>query len=154
VLLQFQFWEPVLYAKYNGKFPSDSTEPKGRFVGIAKNVGPSMTYKILTEDNKIIHRAVARSALKGGGFANKRADKEAPKRDPTSRVTLVTINKDNDKGSNKEAESTFIKSINEEIVKSLHEDRVNRGELLPTINSTGLLGRTFIPDPDKEGEQT
>jgi hypothetical protein len=40
VLLQFQFWEPVLYAKYDGKFPSDSTELKGRFVGIAKNVGP------------------------------------------------------------------------------------------------------------------
>jgi hypothetical protein len=113
-----------------------------------------MTYKILTEDDKIIHRAVARSALKGGGFANKRADKEAPKRDPTSRVTPVTVDEDNDKESDEEAESTFIKSIDEEIVKSLHEDRVNCGELLPTIDSTGLLGRTFIPDPDKEGEQT
>jgi hypothetical protein len=71
VLLQFQFWEPVLYAKYEGKFPSDSTELKGRFVGIAENVGHSMTYKILTEDDKIIHQTVARSALKGGGFANK-----------------------------------------------------------------------------------
>jgi hypothetical protein len=39
VRLQFQFWEPVLYAKYNGKFPSDSTELKRRFVGIAENVG-------------------------------------------------------------------------------------------------------------------
>jgi hypothetical protein len=53
-----------------------------------------------------------------------------------------------------EEESTFIKTINKEIVKSLHEDRVNRGELLPTIDSTGLLGRTFIPEPDEEGEQT
>jgi hypothetical protein len=63
VLLQFQFWEPVLYAKYDGKFPSDSTELKGRFVGIAEKVGHLMTYKILTEDDKIIHRAVARLAL-------------------------------------------------------------------------------------------
>jgi hypothetical protein len=133
----------VLYAKYDGKFPSDSTELKGRFVGIAENVGHSMTYKILTEDDKIIHRAVARSALKGGGFANKRADKEAPKRDPTSRVTPVTVDEDDDEESDEEAESTFIKSIDEEIVKSLHEDRVNRGELLPTIDSTGLLGRTL-----------
>jgi hypothetical protein len=144
----------VLYAKYDGKFPSDSTELKGRFVGIAENVGHSMTYKILTEDDKIIHRAVARSALKGGGFANKRADKEAPKRDPTSRVTPVTVNEDDDEESNEEEESNFIKTIDEEIVKTLHKDRVNGGELLPTIDSTGLLGRTFIPEPDKEGEQT
>jgi hypothetical protein len=123
-------------------------------VGIAKNIGHSMTYKVLTEDDKIIHRTVARSALKGGGFANKRADKEAPKRDPTSRVTPITVNEDNDKGSDNEGESTFIKLINKEIVKSLHKDRVNQGELLPTIDSTGILGRTFIPDPDKEGEQT
>jgi hypothetical protein len=89
-----------------------------------------MTYKILTEDDKIIHWAVARSALKGGGFANKRADKEAPKRDPTSRMAPVTINEDDNKESDKEGESTFIKSINKEIVKSLHKDRVNHGELL------------------------
>jgi hypothetical protein len=146
--------EPVLYAKYDGKFPSDCTELKWRFVGIAENVGHSMTYKILTEDDKIIHQAVARSARKGGGFANKRADREAPKRDPTSKVTPITVNEDKDEESNEEGDSAFIKSINEEIVKSLHKDRVNRGELLPTIDSTGLLGRTFIPDLDKEGEQT
>ena len=80
VLLQFQFWEPVLYAKYDGKFPSDSTELLGRFVGISEHVGHAMSYKILTEDNKIIPRAVARTALKGGGFKNKTAKKEAPKR--------------------------------------------------------------------------
>jgi hypothetical protein len=113
-----------------------------------------MTYKILTEDDKIIHQAVARSALKGGGFANKQADKEAPKRDPTSRVTPVTVNEDDDEESDEKEKSSFIKTIDEEIVKSLHEDRVNRGELLPTIDSTGLLGRTFIPEPDEEGEQT
>ncbi|MCA1807790.1 MAG: hypothetical protein LC687_08095, partial [Actinobacteria bacterium] len=64
VLLQFQFWEPVLYAKYDGKFPSDGTELLGRFVGISENVGHSMTYLILTEEMKIISRAVARTALK------------------------------------------------------------------------------------------
>ena len=55
VILQFQFWEPVYYAKYDAKFPADSTEVLGRFVGIAENVGSAMTFKILLEEGKIIH---------------------------------------------------------------------------------------------------
>ena len=160
VLLQFQFWEPVLYAKYDGKFPSDTTELMGRFVGIAENVGHSMTYKILTEEGRIIHRAVARSATKEGGFENKRAKAAAPKRSPKTAQGPVTVDEedsDDDESENGEpanGESDFIKSINDDILKSVHEDRVNRGESLPTIDSTGLLGRTFIPNPDENGEQT
>ena len=30
VLLQFQFWEPVYYAKYDAKFPEDTTEVMGQ----------------------------------------------------------------------------------------------------------------------------
>jgi hypothetical protein len=77
VFLQFQFWEPVYYAKYDAKFPADSTEALRMFVGIAENVGNAMTFKILTADGKIIHRSVVRSALKGGAFTNVRANSEA-----------------------------------------------------------------------------
>jgi hypothetical protein len=62
VFLQFRFWEPVYYAKYDGKFPADSTEELRRFVGIGKHVGHAMTFKILTKDDKVIHRSVVRSA--------------------------------------------------------------------------------------------
>src|SRR5512137_399541 len=72
VLLQFQFWEPVYYAKYDAKFPADNTEMLGRFVGIAENVGNAMTFKILTEEGKIIHWSVVRSAASNGAFINKR----------------------------------------------------------------------------------
>ena len=71
VLLQFEFWEPVYYAKYDPKFPSDGTECLGRFVGISEHVGHAMTFKILTEDRKVIHHAVVQTATKGGMFENK-----------------------------------------------------------------------------------
>jgi hypothetical protein len=77
VLLQFQLWEPVYYAKYDAKFPADSTESLGQFVGIAESVGHAMTFKILTEEGKIIHRAVVRSAAGEGAFVNQRANESA-----------------------------------------------------------------------------
>ena len=77
VLLQFQFWEPVYYAKYDGKFPADSTECLGRFVGIAECVGNAMTFRILTEERKVINRAVVRTATGEGAFVNKRANEKA-----------------------------------------------------------------------------
>ena len=41
-----------------GRFPSESDEMAGRFVGFSEHVGHQMTYAILTEDtNKIIYRS-------------------------------------------------------------------------------------------------
>ncbi|MCA1807767.1 MAG: hypothetical protein LC687_07965, partial [Actinobacteria bacterium] len=139
VLLQFQFWEPVLYAKYDGKFPLDGTELLGQFVGISENVGHSMTYLILTEEMKIISRAVARTALKKGGFDNVRAKEAAPNVLPRTKVVTVEDDDDSDEDPEEE-DASFAKAIHEDIVKSLHKDRDNRGELLPTIDSSGLLG--------------
>ena len=62
-LLQFYFYEPVLYKVTEPKCP-DSKELPGHFVGIAKNTGDALTFKILCEDGKtIIERSVVRSAL-------------------------------------------------------------------------------------------
>ena len=63
-LLRFHWYEPVYYKLDNSDFPSSSRELKGRFVGIAENVGHAMTFKILTDDTqKIIYRSNVRSAL-------------------------------------------------------------------------------------------
>ena len=163
VLLQFQFWEPVYYAKYDEKFPSDSTELLGRFVGISENVGHAMTYKILTEDDKVIHRAVARSALKDGGFENRKAKKAAPKGAPDEtmhhvssedRVEVEDVSDDEEEDDDvKEKKTKFRDSCVKDVLRSLNEDRAKRGAPIPTIDTTGLLGRSFIPDPDEEGEQ-
>ena len=70
-LLQFEFYEPVYYAvdaaletPKKMRFPSETHERKGYFVGIAENIGDHMTYKILTEDTeKVIFRSSVCSAL-------------------------------------------------------------------------------------------
>ena len=171
VLLQFQFWEPVYYMKYDEKFPSDSTELLGRFVGISENVGHAMTYKILTEDDRIIHRAVARSALKEGGFDNRKAKAAAPQGRPEEVLRHVSDkekeeiekvivedvhdsdSEDEDEDETKEKKKKFRESCAKDVLRSLNEDRVRRGVPLPTLDTSGLLGRSFIPDPDEEGEQ-
>jgi hypothetical protein len=155
VLLQFEFWEPVYYAKYDPKFPSDGTECLGRFVGISEHVGHAMTFKILTEDRKVIHRAVVRTATKGGMFENKRAQAEAPNLSKGADETVPeheveTV--EDDEGSSDEEEDP-----KEEFIRSAWEDVLKRrGELegaLPTLGVKSLLGRTFISNPDEEGEQ-
>jgi hypothetical protein len=45
-LLKFHWWEPVLYHS-EGKYPSDSREKAGTWVGIAENQGDVLTYLIL-----------------------------------------------------------------------------------------------------------
>ena len=128
VLLHFRFWEPVYYAKYDAKFPSDSTEELGRFVGIAENVGNAMTFKILTKESKIIHRSVVRSATKETPFTNKRADADA-KGTPVAKQHIRTY------------------------VESKMDHKIEAGGNLPSINPTPLLGRTFINDPSDDGTQ-
>ena len=60
-ILQFYWYEPVFY--YDPIQHPESTEKPGYFVGIAKNIGDILTYKILTADKKqILPRSVVRSA--------------------------------------------------------------------------------------------
>ena len=62
-LLEYSFWEPVLYAVDN-QFPSKSPGKTGRFVGFAHNIADVLTFKILTDDTKkIITRSVLRPRI-------------------------------------------------------------------------------------------
>ena len=64
LLLRFSFWDPVYYKLGDSDFPSGSTEGRGRWVCITKNVGHTMTYQILTNDTKkVIYRSNVHSAL-------------------------------------------------------------------------------------------
>ena len=73
-LLCFTFWEPVYYRLKDADFPSESTEGRGHWVGIANHVGHAMTYKILTDDtSKVIYRSSLQPALSTAD-RNKRVD--------------------------------------------------------------------------------
>ena len=78
--LEYRFYEPVLYLDSDETFPSSKEKP-GWWVGVANNVGDTMTFKILTEDShKVVHRSVIRPA-KDDRFKNKRVRFD-PKPDP------------------------------------------------------------------------
>ena len=61
MFLAFSFNKPVLYAADN-KYPSESTELSGGFVGFNMNAGNAMTFLILTDDTQqVITRSAVRS---------------------------------------------------------------------------------------------
>ena len=67
--LHFSFWEPVYYKvdenKSDHRFPSQSNEKRGHWVGFADNKGDHLTWKILTDEpQQIITRSAVRSANK------------------------------------------------------------------------------------------
>ena len=67
--LHFSFWEPVYYKEDDSepdhRFPSQSNEKRGHWVGFADNKGDHLTWKIFTDDtNTIIIRSAVRSATK------------------------------------------------------------------------------------------
>ena len=81
--LMFSFWEKIYYLDTEVKFPN-SKELPGRFLGIAKQHGDAVTFKILAENNQVLIRSVIRSAayINSKGFYNQRLihqeDSQAP----------------------------------------------------------------------------
>jgi hypothetical protein len=63
-ILRFCWCEPVCCKEDDAPFPSTSREERGHFVGVSRNVGHAMTFKILADgSNKVIHRSNLRSAV-------------------------------------------------------------------------------------------
>ena len=66
-LMQFRWFEPVLYHAPDASFPSESTESTeklGRWVGVADHVGDALTYLILDDASQlVVPRSVVRTAL-------------------------------------------------------------------------------------------
>jgi hypothetical protein len=59
-----RFWEPVYYHEDERKFPSQSKERLGRWVGPAMDCGDFMTFDIIDAiTGKLVKRSVTRSAL-------------------------------------------------------------------------------------------
>jgi hypothetical protein len=60
-LLNFHWYEEVLYHDEDHSFPSQSREKSGRWVGIAETKGDALTYQILTDDTS---QLITRSAVR------------------------------------------------------------------------------------------
>ena len=171
VLLCFVFWEPVYYAVDEASFPADPDEALGRFVGISEVVGATVTFKILTEDMKVIARSVVRTATKPGAYQNKRANAQAPQLAPrpvtnglridedVHKISVETVT-DGDEESTHEDDANAVSepsanpgTTQSTFLKTAMEEAVEAGRDLPTIDISEILGRTFITTPDHDGEQ-
>ena len=61
ILLLFTFYQPVFYATYDQKFPSESEERAGYWVGFGEHCGDAMTHKLLDHaTQKVIYRSAVR----------------------------------------------------------------------------------------------
>ena len=155
----------------NPKFPSETVEGHGHFVGISEHVGNTMTFKILTSDtNKVIYRSVVRSAESFD--RNHRAEmgrKEHHLIDfPDQNITAP----DSDDGQSghdhhstspideEDGEIEGPKIYNEsthppKVVTSRYDHTKDGSELppMPIMNAEDLVGRTFLLDQQEDGKK-
>ena len=130
--LHFSFWEPIYYkvdeSEPDHRFPSQSNEKRGHWVGFADNKGDHLTWKILTDDtNTIIIRSAVRSATKTS--PNLRLDPPKGEDQPQDLTSDVFVyGRPNPDGS----DNTPPMSI---------------------INFDDLLGITFLLPMDENGER-
>jgi hypothetical protein len=125
-LLRFYWWEPVYYKVDDASFPSDSREERGHFVGISRNVGNAMTYKILCDKSlKVLHRSNLRSA--------------ANPSDPNLRLDPLD-------GEKLPKSPRIVKSAQDEA-----EDSGDQVKPMVYFETGDLVGRTFLMKEDDEG---
>ena len=130
--LHFSFWEPIYYkvdeSEPDHRFPSQSNEKRGHWVGFAENKGDQLTWKILTDDtNTIIIRSAVRSATKTS--PNLRLDPPQGEDQPQDLTSDVFVyGRPNPDGS-------------------------DNTPPMSTINFDDLLGRTFLLPMDENGER-
>jgi hypothetical protein len=121
-----------------------------------------MTFKILTEEGKVIHQAVIRSAAAAGegAFINQRANESAkgspveqePCNDELDPEERSKATEEEPMNEDDEAKM-FKKTMQKDIVRSQREQAIRAGKPLLNIDTSALLRWTFINDPDEKGEQ-
>ena len=173
----FIFFQPVFYREFDRV--DDENEKLGRFVGIAEHVGHALTFKVLTEDAKVVSCSLVRPATKTGIFENRKAMEKAPSIAPVRLNAKVKVgNKEvevvipetvtddeeddgesQDHDPDTEVNATITELSNKEpdppkeFLRSAMEEVLEKGGELPTLASADILGHTFITTPDEEGEQ-
>jgi hypothetical protein len=130
-LLQFAWWDAVYFKLDDSGFPSDSPELKGRFVGISEHVVHAMTFKILNMDTmKVLHCANVR-----------------PANAPNTRNIRADLIKSNDDSKFSTTFSTGDDANNVE------NDGIEKNSV-PVFNPHDLVGRTFLLNPEEDGQIT
>jgi hypothetical protein len=143
-MLYFSFYEPVYYLVDETTFPSESKELRGQWVGVSKNVGHFMTYKILTDDTRqIIHRSNIRSVADPNA-RNLRLD---PLNDKPPEV-IQSLRKASPASDHGEDFSLHSMEPTDE-----SPERPSTGDDMVIVNPQELLGCTFLMDTQEDGQR-
>ena len=127
----------------------------GYVVGISENVGPAMTYKILTSDTrKIIYRSVLRPHTDEDPNLRLRlpdgeVDNDA---DVPEIVKMSTHRRSHVEFGQTEAEVTTNGGIDMKDEVVTDKEPFLKNYPIPIVNPEDLIGRTFLTEPNAKGE--
>ena len=154
-MFQFMFYEKVYYAtgkqldsNKKPKFPSETGELPGYFVGFSESVGDVMSFRVLTEGNKILHRSNVRTA-EDPLTKNLRAPHKDDQNDPRDRDKTQLE-------SFAQPEVEYVKSPprysfdDSEIYFDL--DGNPKGSKFKTFKPDELLDRSYLTPEDDQGQ--
>ncbi|MEL6846675.1 MAG: hypothetical protein AAFP02_26005, partial [Bacteroidota bacterium] len=152
-VFMFTFYEPVYYATDDRlsyakkvKYPSDTHERKGFFVGFAESIGNHFTYAVLTEDTqKVIYRDAVRSQLDTSA-RNKRLDRyKGEGRTPDEVIAEVVKSPP---GRKPIYDFTVAPDL-----EATNTGELAKGESGKIIQPDDLINRTYLMDPEDNGER-
>jgi len=136
-LLCFHFYQEVYYYESDSPFP-ETRERKGWFLGVSENKGDALTFQILTDsaDFKVIDRSVVR---------------------PVDENNL-NLRAASPHGEDSGEPEQILQSLSEQVMNEetttprsgVYFD--NENTILPTVDPLAMIGRTFLLDPNEDGE--
>jgi hypothetical protein len=138
--LHFSSYEAVYYHSHSDTYPSAWNEEQGWWVGVATHVGDELTYKILTQKQRLICRSAIRSAIN--------PDKRNQRLSPLGGETV----------SNYLGDKNFIWSKTDSVEFSIEDgivldDDPSVQRRMVTIDPKDLIGRTFLKDLEEDGQR-
>ena len=131
VLLIFHFYQKVYYATYDQSFPSNSEERAAYWVGVGEHVGDAITHKLLDAKTKVI---IYRSAVR-----------PVTPQDPNARIDNDFLPNEGERSSESDEPEVFVRSRQD-------EDGSFSTKPMPEFDPSDLIGRTFLKEPDENGE--
>ena len=134
-----------------GSWPSQVRSGYGRFVGVADNAGPHMTFLILTDDtmqaiprSNVVSRTFAPgpelpafSLETGGELSNATSDENVNDNDDNDDNDEATVTANN-------YSSVPARFFTQQEANDILQDQVSKKKKCPLFSPTELIGRTFI----------
>ena len=182
MIYRFCFWDRVYFANLNTRrgenFPSESDESPGRFVGFSESVGHKMTFKVLTDETKIViyrwrfrlmdtgkNRRIdgGSEAFSNGKFRDEKLDSVVEKSDGDDTDltgseacdTMATLGHENTSQA-VDSESDEPPGVSDDMTSEdtgTYRKIVQSDEDRPMaqVNMVGLVGRAYLMAPDEDG---